>query len=353
MEHVVYILGAGFSAPLGIPVVRNFLETAHDLMERDPNRFAQFQQIFDRISQLAVAKTYYDADVENVEEVLSMLEMAEYASPSPAKIEFARFICDVIEASTPPIKRSTKAATGDLVEWVFGDEFVGRNYGCFVAGLCGLRIEGAPGYQPVIRGADDRATKYTVVSLNYDRALEACLEFLRDSWGMNASDGFEVYPRTNQATLGRCVLAKLHGSVDQGPGGIVPPTWNKVGRPTILAAWQRAYAALSNANRIRIIGYSLPDNDAHFRYLLKMAATHSANLKSIDVLCRDDDNETVAQRYRAFVTRNKLQFRSEDSAKYLIRVGDSLDAAAGNAGMPTKSFVVNLEKAHTSFFARA
>ena len=31
MNRVVYVLGAGFSAPLGIPIVRSFLEKSKDL----------------------------------------------------------------------------------------------------------------------------------------------------------------------------------------------------------------------------------------------------------------------------------------------------------------------------------
>ena len=152
--------------------------------------------------------------------------------------------------------------------------------------------------------------------MNYDCALETSLSFLRANCEFGDSAGFAVY-QSSKPDGGRCVLAKLHGSVDAGPDGIVPPTWNKVRRQNILAAWQQAYAALSRANRIRIIGYSLPENDAHFRYLLKAAAANSTNLKTIDVLCLDDKQETVARRYRALVTEKKLDLRADSSFRYL------------------------------------
>ena len=46
MEKVVYLLGAGFSAPIGIPVMRNFLTKSRDLYYSDQSKFAHFQEIF-------------------------------------------------------------------------------------------------------------------------------------------------------------------------------------------------------------------------------------------------------------------------------------------------------------------
>ena len=112
-------------------------------MAEEPQKYGHFQSVFDRIQQLAAAKTFYDTDVENMKEVLSMLEMAELAL-SPARTEIARFICDVIDAYTPKVKSDDKAANEPLVEWVFGDGYIAQCYGLFVAGLCGLRLEGAP-----------------------------------------------------------------------------------------------------------------------------------------------------------------------------------------------------------------
>jgi len=36
LEKVVYLLGAGFSAPLGLPVMSNFLEKSKDIYFADP-----------------------------------------------------------------------------------------------------------------------------------------------------------------------------------------------------------------------------------------------------------------------------------------------------------------------------
>jgi hypothetical protein len=58
MERVVYLLGAGFSAPLGIPVMSNFLTRSKDLYFTDPARFDHFKEVFDTINELSVIKTF-------------------------------------------------------------------------------------------------------------------------------------------------------------------------------------------------------------------------------------------------------------------------------------------------------
>ena len=46
MEKVVYILGAGFSAPLGLPVISNFYEKSKDLYFSDTIQYKYFIKIF-------------------------------------------------------------------------------------------------------------------------------------------------------------------------------------------------------------------------------------------------------------------------------------------------------------------
>ena len=55
MEHVVYILGAGFSAPHGLPVMSNFIEKSKDLYTKDEQKYQHFSdiyQLFDKISNV-------------------------------------------------------------------------------------------------------------------------------------------------------------------------------------------------------------------------------------------------------------------------------------------------------------
>ncbi len=42
-DKVVYLFGAGFSAPLGLPVMSNFLMKSMDLYVSDPERYRTFK----------------------------------------------------------------------------------------------------------------------------------------------------------------------------------------------------------------------------------------------------------------------------------------------------------------------
>jgi hypothetical protein len=345
VESVVYIIGAGFSAPLGLPVVRNFIQMAKDLAAEQPDDYSHFADVFRNLRDMAWAKTYYRTNLENIEEALSLLEMSEAAGPQPLKSEFTRMICDVISHYTPQVV-SMDLSGAPLGQWLFGAGQLRGNYGMFAAGLCGFVTRRTTDEFPEFSPNRGMLAEYTVVSLNYDRVLEQSTEFLRSNWRLPEQFDFRRYPSTlDVEPKGRCILAKLHGSVETGPTGIIPPTANKSWNSSILGAWQVAFSALAGANRIRILGYSLPDNDAFFRYLLKAAGTKASNLKSIDVVCLDPDGD-VRLRYEDFIETAKLRFRGDLSTEHY------LDAVRGatNGVQTDDPLVVDLEKAHRSLF---
>jgi hypothetical protein len=103
-DKVVYLLGAGFSAPLGLPVMSNFLAKSKDMYFSYRDRFEYFPKVFDTIREMSVSKNYYDADLFNIEEILSILEMRELVEGGRLKRSFVRYIIDVIEHSTPPVQ---------------------------------------------------------------------------------------------------------------------------------------------------------------------------------------------------------------------------------------------------------
>ena len=58
-SRILYVFGAGFSAPLGLPVMSNFLSRSKDLYFRDRERFAGFQKVYDAIAELSGIKTRF------------------------------------------------------------------------------------------------------------------------------------------------------------------------------------------------------------------------------------------------------------------------------------------------------
>lgn len=282
MDKVVYLLGAGFSAPLGLPVVSNFRIKSYELFARDPTKFSHFQEVFDRINDLSRIKNFYDANLYNIEEILSLLEMEHHLEGKKLPENFIRYIVEVIDHYTPKIEPHERGQIpGNWQDWLFGPNSLWDWYGTFVGSLLDLNFSRSGGqfhgnYSDIVVGTNyNPHARYSVITLNYDMVLENVCEFVNNQylpqeWRASFIDGLSTedkYPTRK----GRYApsLAKLHGSSHTGK--IVPPTWNKGNNPEIVPTWKLAYQLLTDADHLRIIGYSLPTADSYVRYLLKSA----------------------------------------------------------------------------------
>jgi hypothetical protein len=354
MDRIVYLLGAGFSEPLGLPVIRNFHERSKDLFFQDQDNYAHFQAIFDMIDKLAVCKTYYTIDLLNIEDILSLLEMSSsLAGEDKRQQSFVRYIADVIRAYTPSNAGRTRGEHWGRT--VFGLE-PWNYYALFVATLLNFPVKrdttespNSTAYLPM--DPTPRATEYAVITLNYDLVLESLAADLND-WVVKKDTVLaKRHPRRHfrQDFKSRLdeggfngYLAKLHGSIDTPD--IVPPTWNKRLEGNILKAWRIAHWLLANANHVRIIGYSLPEADSYIKYLLRAAIVHNSHLKTFDVLCLDCDG-AVRKRYDDFVCFRNYRFKSGCVKKYL----------EGHVyyyeGWPATVELGGLEEVHQRFFS--
>jgi hypothetical protein len=205
-------------------------------------------------------------------------------------------------------------------------------------------------YGDIVVGTNPKPrSRCSVISLNYDMVLESVCEFVNNNylpqgWRVSFIDSVSTedkYP----TRLGRYApsLAKLHGSAHTG--SIVPPTWNKGNHPEIVPTWKLAYQLLTEADHLRIIGYSLPTADTYVRYLLKSAVISNQHLKRIDVICLDPDG-SVEARYDQFVKFDYYRFFNTDTLNYLTLVGRNTSST------PTLIELNRLEEAHSEFTNR-
>lgn len=324
MENIVYLLGAGFSAPLGIPTVANFLAKSKEMREQNPGHYQHFDDIFNIIDNIATTKNYFDADLHNVEEILSILEMEFRLQPSAANDELSRFtqyVKEVVTHFTPELP-DVAFFPGNWMNTLFSDNLL-TQYAIFVASLLNLQLmetrrEVRRDGRRVFRCQHyaNATTSYSVVTLNYDLVLEKFVGYWRDFiYEQNEREVVHLKAQKQADPVRSFDIAKLHGSVDSDV--IVLPTWNKSITPEIFQAWHRAYEVLSRAHRIRIIGYSLPPNDAYMKYLLKSAVRRARYLKTIDVLCLDNSKGEIEERYRSFVTFKSFRFQRNNVKDYL------------------------------------
>jgi hypothetical protein len=172
----------------------------------------------------------------------------------------------------------------------------------------------------------------TFITFNYDLLLDDALR------RVGASPEYHL-PKTRTVVEGEetplpvCSVLKLHGSTNWGvcahescgshvvvldkkvtaspsefrsrvcpkcrqPGFqplLIPPSWDKSEyREIMRPIWAKAVKELKLASRICVIGYSMPEADSFFKYLLALALSENHNLYKFIVV---DRNPKIAARY--------------------------------------------------------
>jgi hypothetical protein len=317
MDKVCYVLGAGFSAPLGIPVMNNFLMKSKDIYLTNPTLYRQFEYVFNRIKELSVIKNYYETELFNIEEILSILEMKQYLKNSRENKYFINYIKSVINFCTPPIEQ--RGLVSNWEDMLFGGPTIWEPFGYFLCNLFNLEIHEMHQYSGgessrnfFIYNSEYRESLYSIVTLNYDLVLEKLCDFLTSNLQSKTNISFN---REFSDDWSRPCIAKLHGSVDDD--NMILPTWSKGKNPKVLKEWKNAFKILSSANHIRFVGYSLASADAYIKYLFKSSILESEHLKSIEVICRDEDG-SVRERYDSFVNfKGYYRFYNDSIESYL------------------------------------
>lgn len=338
-EHVVYLFGAGFSAPLGMPVMASFVSKSKDQFSAAPDSFKHFSEIFELFDKLAKVKNFYSSDLSNIEEILSVLSIGEIRKGGTDKTRFVKYLADVITYFTPQIVEYPGQLPSNWRTLAFGQNRLHNDYGNFIVGLTrrGLGYGGTSGSFSTSPPASEPT--YAVVTLNYDGIIETFHNYAK-----RLAVAVPLIP--NSPYLGtedyHLNLMKLHGSAHDS--SIVPPTWSKGSDRLPIAAWEAALNEIGRANHLRILGYSLPDSDLNVRYLLKAAALDSFHLKTIDVICLDTDG-SVKARYDTFIDHVGYRFKNADLAVYL----NGITARASD--VPSGNVAAFIENNHTAFMS--
>lgn len=297
MEKITYLIGAGFSAPLGLPVMSNFLNKSKDLYAGNTD-LEWFGRVFQLIKDLSVAKNYYNTDLFNIEEIISILEMESFLGGGELDVVFSNYIKETIGRYTPAVE------IPDLNASNWNESFFRYHKMDFMPFFLHLTRMKLGSYdRKLLRSTVDSNARYSIISLNYDMVVENFIGAINSSFF--AGDLIELEKKNYDPTWSKMHLAKLHGTVEEGQ--IVPPTWAKGTHRSIVPVWKMASEILRDSNHIRFIGYSLPLADSYLKYLLKSSVLKSERLKSVDVICSDYDG-SVKQRYSDFFKIPNFRF---------------------------------------------
>jgi hypothetical protein len=322
-EHNVYILGAGFSFDRGLPLMRDFTQRIRDAhpwlraQGRDLEAKAVEAVLEYRLASTASAY-HVDIDLENIEQLFSLASVSESSLDTSIRLAISATI-DFVEST-----KSAPVATFELPQSspAPGKQWIDK--GAAQTRVNGRRWE-ADAYQFYLAcmlgrmlHAPDVSVRNTILTFNYDLVVERALHEL----GVPFSYGFakqrvsydQSATCTSSATVGAVPVLKLHGSVNWAPRpgrglgftvfgsyadvrainaipALVPPTWDKHFDYHLRAVWQTAVAALSTATRIVVLGFSMPETDLHFRYLLAASLARNISLRNLFFVNPADDLE--------------------------------------------------------------
>jgi hypothetical protein len=121
---------------------------------------------------------------------------------------------------------------------------------------------------------------------------QQCKEIVPQSlagWTGRIKPGFKTFGIPIGTNIRR-IKCKRCSTTFTDPPVLVPPTWDK-GKyhASVQPVWRAAASRLSTAENLVIVGYSLPESDAFFRYLYALGTTGPTRIKSVTVIDPDLD----------------------------------------------------------------
>ena len=334
----VYILGAGFSHDAGIPLMNDFLDKARSLWK---TKYPGFNTVFEYSRKLLSSGRIIAHNVDNIEELFGLLELNISLSPDDevltnVKNTLIELICKTInDYDITKDRAKWNSANIPIPNFDFQDIPYGYKENTFLyhtikpprSGYYAFDIYSLFSALSSRIGEGQNKTPDTIITFNYDIVMDRVFEkypFKID---------YVVNRNHLEADVKTLKLLKMHGSVNfkfhhncnevivdshdiessgalqecpnckenirRVPAMIVPPTWNKGSyHDQVIDIWQEAYKELSQARRIIIIGYSLPETDIFFRHLLSLALSENDILDKIIVV---DVSENIGKKYEDLI----------------------------------------------------
>ena len=375
MSQTVFILGAGASKESGAPLMAEFIDVAErvwrEIRGADP-RSRHFETFFRAIGELQAVHSKAILDIKNIESVFAAFEMAQ---------TLGRF-GDYTQEQLDELLESTKQVIAATLDWTTRFDLHSTNPSVLTANESYGSLRSAVDYLDGTHPCADhcrRSEDVTIITLNYDLAVDFALEFEAGiDYSLPAQGHFDQagHVRWTPSGHGTPVL-KLHGSLNWGrcpkcgalvavevdpflfdrysdasswhdhhfvsaklmalcehcPGAsleypvLIPPTWNKAQhRREFAAIWRRAARALSEAQRIVVAGYSLPPSDVFMQYLYVVGAVGKTHLRRFIVI-DPDDTKTVENRFRNLLgpsAQQRFEYRQQTFQKGLDDLVDEI-----------------------------
>ena len=385
----VFLLGAGFSAGYGAPVMKGFMSQARRKYfalvaqnRSDPlvvcyEKMMVFQQECMRCSWA------FNRDWDNIEELYTqadLLRLARYPNALQADTlcqQIAWTIWDVYReydvGKHPPMNYVLESVAKH--HWpvvittnydvlceigILGDE---PRWSFFYPGFT-LPWKAVPEKRSLLEedatvGIEVRGVGNTKVvpviklhgSVNwfqYDKGskLFATTDFGGHKARMNTSPK-DVWVGISQPDFEKKVIKTWGHAIcndipDDPTSAIIPPMLGKMSvSPTISLQWRSAIAALETAAHITIIGYSFPETDAFMTRLLAEGLKNNNGLEDItivDIRAKEDWARRLERIFTPTLRQTKVKYEESDAKDFLTSLA--------NAGRPKGTAAVYTSTPH-------
>jgi hypothetical protein len=391
-NHNVFILGAGFSADAGLPTMKNFIPAMrHAVSWAEQENLPDLGE--DIIRSLAFRKLSASAayrckiDPNNIEDIFSLFDGCSTVSRNNYdRISMQKAIAATLESRMAlyrQSKKSIKVVFQEYLKTSFSKNYIDSLQNS--TDSSGQKI--IPLYEACaalfansfdMQSGSTKQPKNTVITFNYDTLLEESLEEISAPYNLGILDSDISVVRESQnlvytqVSTGLSIL-KLHGSMNwamsyqphenhqnRSPSDktypciqiyktatdlfshdahlydqliLEPPTWNKGKSASILQLlWDKSIEALSTATRIFIIGYSMPETDMHFKYLMASGLASNISLEEVTIVnpAFEDVQESEALRARVFKVFRE-EHESDRSIKLIPYTASNFILAPGGA----------------------
>ncbi len=290
----VIILGAGASAADGAPLQAGLFRKYAEIVQRNSNNLIH-------ASSEGELRTFFDlfwgADIDSsnlatqhfptFEEALGLLEMAnlrgdffkgfggmqtEATRAQEMRAHLANLIAVVLNDALqgPPIMHSSLIDRMQGLGWMDKTTFVSFNYDLLVDNAVRNSLNVDPDYAVTFRSVENASPATAGAKQPSLLKIHGSLNWL-------------FCPTCNQLDCyhGQKIVAEIAHDPARMPCNVcqeprvpilVPPTFFKVMSNFYLQQiWRQAEEKLRNADHLIFCGYSFPDADLHFKYLLKRA----------------------------------------------------------------------------------
>jgi len=312
--QTVYIFGAGASYPEGAPLISNFIEKSFEMLENDPSEEIQNTWKFLRDYFGKDPKTSQEArdQFPTIDEIVTIVDYAISNNISFSAYHTTSKLVDIKRGLVNLISATiTKCINSNRVHLQFAKELYKKK------------------------------SQINIISLNYDTLLD---ESIRECYKSSEKEVINYGFNSSLTSHPKFNLLKIHGSLNWAlcpfcqnirtyknpvahllyreydkcpicsgaysePVLITPTLLKSYNIQRLNNVWLAASEALSKAERIVFIGYSLALSDYPIINLIKSAVSQRSVLEDVIIVGINADKELLGKRYsKIFNNRIKIAF---------------------------------------------